>query len=132
VVSGGSVTLPDGAEVVKAHIGLPFTTIIEPMRLDVDNIVGITQGQTKRISELNLRLLNTLGCKVGDTLAGVRALSFRDTAMEMDESPPLFTGDKQYEFDGDFDYDVPVFIVQDQPLPLTLLAIVIRYEVSKK
>lgn len=132
VVSGGAVTLPGGQTVSKAHIGLPFTTIIEPMRLDVDNIVGITQGQTKRISELNLRFLNTLGCKVGDTLAGVRALSFRDTAMPMDASPPLFTGDKQYEFDGDFDYDVPVFIVQDQPLPLTLLAIVIRFEVSKK
>lgn len=131
-VSGGAVTLPDAALVSKAHIGLPFTTIIEPMRLDVDNIVGITQGQTKRISELNLRFLNTLGCKVGDTLAGVRALSFRDTAMPMDASPPLFTGDKQYEFDGDFDYDTPVFIVQDQPLPLTLLALVIRYEVSKK
>lgn len=133
VVSGaGTVTLPGGATVTKAHIGLPFTTIINPMRLDVDNIVGITQGQTKRISELNLRFLNTLGCKVGDTFASARALSFRDTGMAMDESPPLFTGDKQYEFDGDFDYDVPVFIVQDQPLPLTLLAIVIRYEVSKK
>lgn len=132
VVTGGAVTLPDGAEVETAHIGLPFTTIIEPMRLDVDNIVGITQGQTKRISEINLRFLNTLGCKVGDKLTTVRTLSFRDTAMAMDESPPLFTGDKQYEFDGDFDYDVPVFIVQDQPLPLTLLAIVIRYEVARK
>jgi hypothetical protein len=128
----GTVTLPGGATAEKVHIGLPFTTIINPMRLDVDNIVGITQGQTKRISELNLRFLNTLGCKVGDTLAGVRALSFRDTAMPMDASPPLFTGDKQYEFDGDFDYDVPVFVVQDQPLPLTLLAIVIRYEVGRK
>ena len=132
VVNGGAVTLPNGAEVEKAHIGLPFTTIIEPMRLDVDSIVGITQGQTKRIAELNLRLLNTLGCKVGDSFAGARTLSFRDTGMPMDASPPLFTGDKQYEFDGDFDYDVPIFIVQDQPLPLTLLAIVIRYEVSKK
>lgn len=132
VVVGGAVSLPDDATVEKAHIGLPFTTIIEPMRLDVDNIVGVTQGQTKRISELNLRFLNTLGCKVGDKLTSVRALSFRDTAMVMDESPPLFTGDKQYEFDGDFDYDVPVFIVQDQPLPLTLLAIVIRYEVTRK
>lgn len=132
VVVGGAVTLPDGEEVVKAHIGLPFTTIIEPMRLDVDNIVGVTQGQTKRISELNLRFLNTLGCKAGDRLTTLRTLSFRDTAMRMDESPPLFTGDKQYEFDGDFEYDVPLFIVQDQPLPMTLLAIVIRYEVSKK
>lgn len=132
VVSGGSVSLPDGAEVSKAHIGLPFTTIIQPMRLDVDSIVGITQGQTKRISELNLRFLDTLGCKVGDTIANARPLSFRDTNMEMDESPPLFTGDKQYEFDGDFDYDVPIVVLQDQPLPLTLLAIVIRYEVSKK
>lgn len=132
VVVGGEVTLPDGAKVEVAHIGLPFTTIIEPMRLDVDSIVGITQGQTKRISEINFRFLATLGCKVGDALDRVQPLSFRDTDMPMDESPPLFTGDKQYEFDGDFDYDVPVFVVQDQPLPLTLLALVLRYEVSKK
>jgi hypothetical protein len=132
VVTSGAITLPDGKTASVVHVGLPYRTVISPMRLDVDNVVGVSQGQTKRISQVVARLKDTLGLKFGDSLTNLYSLSFRDTAMEMDDSPPLFTGEKVLEFDGDFDRDVTVYIVQDQPLPLTLLALVVFYEVSPR
>jgi hypothetical protein len=132
VVTSGAITLPDDKTASVVHVGLPYTTKISPMRLDVDSFVGVTQGQTKRIAEVHFRLKDTLGLKYGSDLAALDSLSFRDTDMPMDDSPPLFTGDKLAEFDGNFDYDTKVYVVQDQPLPLTLLAIVLKYEVGNK
>jgi hypothetical protein len=42
--------------------------------------------------------------------------------MAMDTAVPLFTGDKDIEFDGGFDDDDRVYIKQGQPLPMTVLA----------
>lgn len=128
-VVGGAITLPDDQLASKVHVGLPFTTIIQPMRLDVDPIVGNSQGQVKQIREVFFRLKDSLGLRYGD---GVRTynLSFRSTDDRMDESSGLYTGDKLAEFEGEFDYDTPVIVEQLQPLPLTLLALVIKYQVT--
>jgi hypothetical protein len=48
----------------------------------------------------------------------------------MGEGPDLFTGEKEVVANGVFDYETPLVITQSSPLPMTLLAIVIRYEVS--
>ena len=130
VVQGGEVTLPNGEEASVVHIGLPFVTTVKPMRLDVDPTVGVSQGQVKRIIQVFLRFLNTLGCVYGDGKDYENSLPFRDTSDAMDESPPLFTGDKEVEFDGDFEYEGDMVVKQTQPLPMTLLAIVVKYEVS--
>ena len=42
--------------------------------------------------------------------------------MAMNQAVPLFTGDKDIEFAGGFDDDDRVYIKQEQPLPLTVLA----------
>jgi len=128
VVVGGAVTLPGGATASVVHIGLAFETIIQPMRLDVDQMVGVSQGQIKQVREVFFRLKDTLGLRYGD---GKREynLSFRSTSSPMDASPPLFTGDKRAEFEGELDFDTPVIVKQLQPLPLTLLALVVKYDV---
>ena len=41
----------------------------------------------------------------------------------MNQPVPLFTGDKDVEFDGGYDTDGFVVVLQDQALPLTVLAI---------
>ena len=127
VVTAGAVTLDDTASVVQ--IGLPFTTIVEPMRLDSDSTAGVSQGNVKQIRELVVRLNKSLGLSYGDGIKTYN-LSFRDTSMPMDASPPLYTGDKVIEFDGDFELDARLIIKQEQPLPLCLLAIVVKYEIT--
>ena len=41
----------------------------------------------------------------------------------MDAPPPLFTGDKLLEFPGDYDFDGYIMVRQEQPLPMTVVAI---------
>jgi hypothetical protein len=127
VVSGGQITLDAPAS--KVHVGLPFTTIIEPMRIDVDPVAGVSQGQVKQIRELVIRLDRSLGLSYGDGQKTYN-LSFRDTSDFMDAAPPLFTGDKVVEFDTDFDLDTRLIVQQTQPLPMTLLAIVVKYSIT--
>ena len=48
---------------------------------------------------------------------------FRSTADKMDQSVPLFTGDYKVHTGGFTDNNAVVWIGQNQPLPLTVLAI---------
>jgi hypothetical protein len=41
----------------------------------------------------------------------------------MDQSVPLFTGDKLMEWPSGYDFDGYVVIKQNQPLPMTIVAI---------
>lgn len=128
VVSSGSVTLPFEASVI--HLGLPYETTLQPMRLDVDPSAGVSQGQFKAIREIVVRFYKTLGCSYSDGIDAFETLSFRDTDDEMDDSPPLFTGDKEIEFEGGYEFEGNVILKQSQPLPMTVLAMVIKYQIT--
>jgi hypothetical protein len=41
----------------------------------------------------------------------------------MDQSIPVFTGDKEVEFRGNYETDGHIFVRQTQPLPLTVLSL---------
>lgn len=127
VVTSGAVTLDQAASVV--HVGLPYETVVEPMRIDTDPNAGVSQGQVKQIRELVVRLNRSLGLSYGDGET-FRTLSFRDQSDDMDAPPPLFTGDKEIEFEGTFDLDSRLVVKQTQPLPLCLLAIVVKYQIT--
>lgn len=127
VVESGGITLTVPASTL--HVGLPFTTIIQPMKLDVDNSIGVTQGNVKRISELVVRLRKTIGLTYSNGQDDYN-LPFRATSDEMDDSPALFTGDKQITFPGAHDLDVPFILKQTQPFPLTVLAIIVKYQAT--
>ena len=51
---------------VTAHVGLPFTSTLQPMNLDVDVHTGATAGVVKKVTGVTLNLLNTLALKVTD------------------------------------------------------------------
>jgi len=129
VVSGGQVSIDPPAATI--HVGLPFESILQPMRLDSDPGLGPSQGMEKQVREIVARFQNTLGCKYGDGVDFYN-LPFRDTIDEMDDSPDLFSGDKQIDFDGDFDRETPVIIKQVLPLPMTILGLFIKYRVTGK
>lgn len=128
VVTSGSITLPRA--VTKAHVGLKFETIYQPMRIDMDSIAGVTQGETKRIRELVVRVNNTLGLSYSDGEGTFDRLSFRDTSDPMDASPPLFTGDKVIELEGGYEFEGDFILKQDQPLPWTFLGVVVKYQIT--
>jgi hypothetical protein len=69
--------------------------------------------------------------KYGQEESKLTELSFRPLNGIMDQSPDLYTGDKSFEFPGNYDGDGSYFIVQDQPYPLTVLSLMPQLQTTK-
>jgi len=121
VVSSGSITLSRPSSKVK--VGLPFTSILQTMRIDAGSQDGTSQAKTKRIYDVSIRLYESIGVEVGPDLNNMEEIPFRSSANNMDEAIPVFTGDKSVEFRGNYETDGYIFVRQTQPLPLTILSI---------
>jgi len=120
-VSSGSVTLDRSA--INVKIGLAYKSILQTMRLDAGSQNGTSQGKTKRIFEITIRLFESIGVEVGESLSNMERIPFRTSSDPMDEGIPVFTGDKAVEFRGNYDTDGFIFVRQTQPLPLTILSL---------
>lgn len=127
-VVDGRVTLPAPAGVV--HAGLPYQTTIEPMMLEAGAPDGTSQGRIKRVSLVTLRFHQTLGAKAGSDPDMLDELPFRRPADPMGKPPPLLCGDVDVSWPGAYDRDARLIVRQDQPLPMTLLAIIPRVDVN--
>ena len=120
-VSSGSVTLDRSALNVK--IGLAYTSLLQTMRLNAGSQNGTSQGKTKRIYDITVRMFETIGVEVGPDLSNMERIPFRSSADLMDEGIPPFTGDKEVEFRGNYETDGFIFVRQTQPLPFTILSL---------
>lgn len=122
VVSGGAVTLKYAATV--ANIGLPCPCRMVTERLDAGSADGTSQGKTKRINRLVFRFLNSLGGKFGPEDGPYDDILTRSGNDLMDNALPFFTGDtEQLEFPDGYNFDGIVDYVNDQPVPVTVVAI---------
>jgi hypothetical protein len=120
-VSSGAVSLDRSAKDVK--IGLAFTSLLQTMRLDAGSQDGTSQGKTKRIFDITVRMFETIGVEVGPNLNDMERIPFRTSANLMDEGIPPFTGDKEVEFRGNYETDGFIYVRQTQPLPFTILSL---------
>ncbi len=122
-VSSGSITLERYAN--KVHAGLNYESHLQPMELE-------TRGKKVRIAKLLIRFYETLGCKAGPDEDNLETLIFRKGSDPMDSPPPLFTGEKETPgWKGGYEDEGNVLIVQDQPLPLTVLALIAEMQTSE-
>ena len=120
-VTNGVVSLD--RNVTKASIGLGYTSILQTMRIEAGAAEGVAQGQTKRIHDVTIRLLNSVGVEIGSDLENMERIPFRSSANLMDIAIPPFSGDKQVEFRGDFETDGYIYVRQTQPLPINIIGI---------
>lgn len=120
-VSSGSVTLDRSALNVK--VGLAYTSLLQTMRLNAGSQNGTSQGKTKRIYDITVRMFESIGVEVGPNLNDMERIPFRSSADLMDEGIPPFTGDKEVEFRGNYETDGFIFVRQTQPLPFTILSL---------
>jgi hypothetical protein len=93
------------------------------MRLNAGSQNGTSQGKTKRIYDITVRMFETIGVEVGPDLSNLERIPFRSSADLMDEGIPPFTGDKEVEFRGNYETDGFIFVRQTQPLPFTILSL---------
>jgi hypothetical protein len=123
-VSSGSITLDRSAS--KVHVGYSYDSLVETLRLEAGADDGIAQGKIKRIHGITARFLDTVGAELGPDTSNLDRLPFRDSSMAMDTAVPLFNGDKEIFFPSGYENDAQVVIRQNQPLPMTIVAIMRR------
>jgi len=121
-VLNGSVTLPFPA--ARVIVGLPYTSILATQRLESGASIGTAQAKTKRIQKLAMRLYASLGGKFGPSQSNVDQIIYRRGNDLLDEVPPTLTGDTDVlAFPGGYETDGRIWVVADQPLPLTVVAL---------
>ncbi|MHA2403467.1 MAG: ubiquitin-activating E1 FCCH domain-containing protein [Candidatus Kariarchaeaceae archaeon] len=128
-VTNGQITLDNAT--TKAHVGLGFTSTIKTLKLEGGSQLGTAQGKIHRVHEVTFRFYRTVGANFG-ALSGTNEIFFRNTDDMMDTKIPLFTGDKREEFPGDYTRDPRIYITQTDPLPMSVLAIIPRYQVFEQ
>ena len=109
--------------VTKAHVGLGYNSTLQLNRIEAGAEDGTAQGKTKRITKVTFRFNNTVGAKVGPDVGQLDLIAFRKPSDPMDQPVPFFTGDKLVEWPNGYDTEGYITIRQDQPLPMTVVAI---------
>ena len=116
----------------RARIGLGFVYEGETQRFTGGGTSGTDQGELANIKRVVMRLHNTLGLQVGrgsnPTGDDLETIQFREPADPMDQSPPLFSGDKDIPAPGGWTREPTIYFRQDQPLPATVLSIMPRVQ----
>ena len=130
VVSNGTVTLDRSA--TKVHVGLYEDADIESLRFEDGARDGTAQGKTQRMTGIAVRLDNTVGLKYGPTFDDLDELPFRSSGDLTATAVPLFTGDKQLPFHGDYTTEARVCLRQHMPLPSTVVGIYPRLVTQDK
>jgi hypothetical protein len=125
VDAGGSFSLPVGVTASKVHAGLAYASVFQPMRLDVDGVLGPHVGRNKSVKQMNVRVSKSAGMRWscdGDEYDLQQATA----------TPELTTGDLKIDATTGFSSDPEVTIKQVQPLPLTIDGIVMYFDVTGK
>jgi len=115
-VSSGSVTIDTAG--TKVHLGLPYTSILEPMKIVPSSESGGIRGKKQRINKILVDFYQTgNGVEFGPSQSNLQDFSgFTSGSL---------TSDALLEtFHGDWDDEATITIQQSDPLPVTILGII--------
>lgn len=127
-VSSGSITLKDDYSVVQ--VGLSYTSTLKSMPIHPETTVMDSRGKIGRVYKATIRFLETLGAKIGDASDNLDTIPFREAGDPMDAPPPLFTGYKTVAPNSSYEKGVQLILTQEQPLPMTILAIIWEFDLG--
>jgi hypothetical protein len=116
----GKVTLDRSGSV--AQIGYGYFSDGETLRPEAGAADGTAQGKTQRTHKLTLRFHDALGVKTGKDFDHLTPITFRSTANDTGAMVPLFSGDKETTWEGDYTTANHTCWRCYQPLPCTILA----------
>lgn len=121
VVSGGEVTINRTAD--SMYGGLPYTPIVQTMPLNFDLSNGSNAARKKRIVRCGVELFESLGVLVN----GVR-IADKTLGVNTFDPPSPQTALKTKILQG-WSTEAQVTITQDEPMPMTILALYIEVSV---
>jgi hypothetical protein len=116
----------------KVHVGLGYRSLLQTMRVEAGSEGGTAQSQIKRIHRVTCRFLDVVGALVGPSLDKLDRIAFRRPSMLMNQAIPAQTLDAGIPFPSGYDQDGYICVMQDQPLPMTLLSIVAELQTNPR
>lgn len=128
-VSSGSISLSRSA--TKVSVGLPYIAKLRTLDPEVQTQDGPSQGKTRRIERITLRLVDTFNLKFKVNEKDLEIIPFRESTMPMG-SIQLFTGDKRFLVAHTPDRKFELTLQSDTPHPCTVLAIMYALNVSER
>ena len=127
-VVSGTVTISPAA--TKIIVGLPFTSELQPMPIDVPLEDGSSQHRRWRISRVGLYLHDSLGGEIADAPDhDFEPLVFRDGVDNIEDAPPLFTGHKDVSIQSSTRDEVEVIVRTAGPYPLNIGALTVKGDI---
>lgn len=121
--ASGSVTIGRDAE-ESFEIGLNFTPTVTDLPAETQFEGAATiMGRKTNISEISLRLKDTAGILINGKVVSFRGFGPAGAGSPLDIAPTLFTGVKRLLGWKGWTEDAQITITQNDPLPMTVLAI---------
>jgi hypothetical protein len=120
--STGQVTLPNAGSVI--HAGLGYTSKMQTLDLDMGSVPGMgsVQARWKTVTEATMRVEKTRGIWTGPTEDNL--VEYKQRAGEAwNEAIGAFTGDISITPNWDWTKGGTTWVVQFDPLPMTVLSI---------
>lgn len=122
----GNFTLAVAAS--KVTVGLAFTPKLKTLALDVNAGDGTVQGREKKISQITVRVQETLGLTIGleeSTVVIMSDLEIGNVGFSTNEVVTnLVTGDAQQIIDPAWTTQGQYYIEQPNPWPATILGVI--------
>lgn len=126
-VESGSIDLNFEAD--RIIVGLPYTTRIEPMPIELQLQEGTSVGRKQRITNINVYLHRSLGMWIGRNMDEMEEVPFRVPTDLTGQGVPLFSGIRRVAFPEGYDNEAVLVIEQRQPLPMLVVSIMDELEV---
>jgi len=126
----GIVTLPDGVYGNWAHVGLPYTGRMKTQKIDIRLPMGSGRGRIQMVHQLVLTLWRSYGGKAGVSFDDLEDIHPRLMEDLLDGQQASLEDEHAVEIGGDAESGQSIHIVQDLPLPFTLLALVPKIETT--
>lgn len=135
VTANGVITLAAAASVVQ--IGYGYNSDGQMLRPEAGSQDGTAQGKPMRTHAAVFRLHDTLGLKVGANFdssgsGSLKPLIFRQSTDTTGAAVPLFSGDKEVTWNGDWSTENYHCWRNDSVFPHTILAVAPRLNTSDK
>jgi len=119
----GAVTLRIEDRGTVIHIGFPYDSDGQTLRMETGSATGTAQGKKQRIHRVIFRLHDSLGLSVGPSFDDLTPLTFRTSADLLGNATPLFTGDKVVPWEGGSSTEATICWRWSGALPGTILAV---------
>ena len=104
----------------------PALSVVKLLPVDAGAADGTSLAKTKRADHVGFWFMDTVGGQFGATLDALNLFLIRQDQDLMGAAPTLFSGSLVEEWDGDYEREGGIYVVQDAPFPMTLLAVAPR------